>query len=325
MKYLDFIRKYAKQIGWFFWGSLLLYLFVVKYEMNPTLAWLHFIETALDTWYWLITLPSELWKDLFEFMAHVKTFLIGMWENKSWWKVIAFILIGITKRFLIENIIIEMFTRNFVSKFKDNKIIWIQLLMIPTVRFVRDLGITIYLVFIASVGSIAVGILGNTIISFIKKIIINKLLSGLKVIFLTLLPLVFAFILEGVWHIAIFLEYIIFVYMVKWLLKVPFIGKPIAKKMGWLLAYLKTLDDKVKKWAVEWPKGKLKMKGYLYKSHVRVWIMNMGWDSPEQAEHYLNTRKRKKIIIKKRASRLRSMRLRIKGWWSRLRNKEEKK
>jgi len=321
MKYL----KYAKLIIRLAWLCVGVYIFIFNYEASLDLLYADLKQINLDAYQWIISIPKQLWDIITHFIHQSKVFFIDLWEHQSWLKVCGFIVIGMIKRFILEDIILEIISKNFINKFKDNKIIWMKLWIEKILKVARGIGNLIYHSIALLIVFVTFGIFAHTvIIPFIKNIIINKILSLLKAFFFYVIPWIFAFILDGFWQITIFLEYIIFVFALRLILKIPFLGPCISKySKHWDMGF-KVLDTYIKKWAIEWPKGKLKMKGYIYNSKLRRNIIDMGFDSPEQAQEYLGIQKRKKIITKKQKSLYRKIRLRIKTWWRIIKRRKEK-
>lgn len=315
MKYL----KYAKLIIRLVWLSIGIYVFVFQY--NADIYQLsNDIRTMLNLSYqWIVSLPTEVWNIFINFLSQLKHFFIDLWHNQSWLKLCGFMIIGMVKRFIIEDIVFEMITKNFIYKFKENKVIWIRLKLDSILRVVKELGNIVYHFVALMIVFLTFGIFAHTvIIPVIQTAAINKILSILKTFFLYVIPLIFAFILEGFWQITIFIEYIILMFSIKIVLRFPILGSYILKYSKYIDRDFKKIDAVLKKWAIEYPKGVLKMKGYIYNSILEKWIMDMrsvigvSYSSPGEIKQHLDREKRKKIITKKQNSLYRKIRLRIK-------------
>ena len=279
-----FLRKYAKFIGYLIWiASIFIVLDKNHWDMIELAG---NIKNALLE---ILSIPNKLWDLVVNFFNSLLALVTHMWQTKSWEKAFKFFIIGIVKRFVIEDIIISPLIKYYIKEFKSSSILWFKIkwreiieatnrvkVLFYTVLFSPVLGLITYLKISVLFGMIA------------QKLFLNKILSFVKGYLLKFIPWIFSLIIDSSTFIAILIEYIITLQIVKIIIAIPYLGKSIIFLCTKPVEWVKYFDAILKSWILKYPHKYLTKWGIRENKRFQRWILRRGYRSIEVAEKVTN-------------------------------------
>lgn len=280
----DFLRKYAKIIGYIIW------IIVIAFVFNEN-QW-DVVEVGKDIkriFLGILSIPAKIWALILNLFNSLITLLTYMWETKSWEKAFKFLLIGIIKRFVIEDLFILPVIQYYVGEFKNSALIWWKIKWGEVIAASNKIKIVFYTILFAPILGIITYLEIGTLLGFMaQKLFLNKILSFIKTYLLKFIPWLFSLIIDSSTLIAVIIEYIIALQIVKMLLAIPYFGKLIILVFTKPVEWVKYLDTVLKKWILQYPHKYLTKWGIRENSLFQQWVLDRGYKNIEAAEKMLS-------------------------------------
>jgi len=280
----DFLKKYAKIIGYLIWIAAIFFIFREN-NWNILEVWKNTKSVLLE----LLSIPAKLWALTVNLFNSLIALMTHMWETKSWEKAFKFLIIGIVKRFVIEDLFISPVIQYYVEEFKASATIWWKIKWGEIIATTNKVKIVFYSILFAPIlGLVAYLELGVLFGIIAQKLFLNKILSFLKMYVLKFIPWLFSLIIDSSTLIAIVIEYIIALQLVKMILAIPYFGKLIILIFTKPVEWVKYLDSFLKNWILQYPHRYLKKWGIRENDVFKQWVLNRGYKSIESAKKFLD-------------------------------------